>query len=55
MALGETNWGQRCALIIGGILAILPGVAQFLVGFALIAFSLAWQWTTLPKAVASRS
>ncbi|MGE5305308.1 MAG: TRAP transporter permease [Alphaproteobacteria bacterium] len=54
MALGETNWIQRCALIIGGILAILPGVAQFLIGFVLIAFSLAWQWTAMPKAAASR-
>jgi TRAP transporter 4TM/12TM fusion protein len=54
MALGETNWLQRGALIIGGILAILPGMAQFFVGVGLIASSLIWQWTTLPKMVPYR-
>jgi len=54
MALGEANRIQRWALILGGILSILPGITQFLVGIGLIASCLIWQWRAFPKIIPSQ-
>jgi TRAP transporter 4TM/12TM fusion protein len=48
-ALGDMNKVQQGALIIGGILAVLPGRITFLIGVGLIILSLAWQYLTMPK------
>jgi TRAP transporter 4TM/12TM fusion protein len=45
-ALREMNWIQKGALIVGGILAVLPGGMQLLIGIGLIGFSLSWQHLT---------
>ena len=50
-ALREMNRVQQGALIVGGILAVLPGQVNFLIGVGLILLSLAWQYLTMPKAV----
>lgn len=55
VAFGEANPIQRLALIAGGILAILPGITQFLIGMGLIALSLLWQWSALAKVAPSRT
>jgi len=40
------DWLQKGALIVGGILAVLPGATQLLIGVALIILSLSWQYVT---------
>ena len=48
-ALKEMNWVQKGALIVGGILAVLPGKIQLLIGLGLIAFSLSWQQLAIQR------